>query len=115
MTMRIVLPFFLVAGLALASARTYSVSLTKPTMIGATELKVGDVRIELDGDKAVLRQGKVQTESAVKVEEAETKFSNTVVRYANAPDGKQHIQEIRLGGTRTRIVFAAADTAAGSR
>jgi len=43
MTMRILLPLFLVAGLAVASARSYTVKLTKPHMIGATELKAGDL------------------------------------------------------------------------
>ena len=50
----------------------------------------------MDGDKAVLRQGKVQTESPVKVEEGDTKFDSTVVRYVNGADGKLHIQEITL-------------------
>ena len=111
MTMRIVLPIFLVAGLAVASARSYTVSLTKPNVIGATELKPGDYKIEVDGDKAVLRQGKVQTESPVKVEEGSTKFPSTVVRY----DGKLHIQEIRIGGTRTKLVFSGTDAVVGSR
>jgi hypothetical protein len=115
MTMRIVLPFLLVAGLAVASTHSYTVSLTKPNMVGATELKPGDCKIEVSGDKAVIRQGKVQTESPVKVEENGTKFSNTVVRYGNSADGKLHIQEIRLGGTRTRLVFAAPDALAGSK
>ena len=115
MTMRIVLPFLLVAGLAVAGARSYSVSLTKTNMIGTTELKPGDYKIEVDGDKAVLRQGKVKTESPVKVEEADTKFSGTAVRYFNGADGKLHIQEIRIGGTRTKLVFAGADALVGSR
>jgi hypothetical protein len=106
MTMRIVLPLFLVAGLAVASARSYTVSLTKPNMIGATELKPGDCKIEVTGEKALIRQGKVQTESPIKVEENDTKFNNTVVRYVNNADGKLRIQEIRIGGTRTKLVFA---------
>jgi hypothetical protein len=48
------------------------------------------------------------------VEESDTKYDSNVVRYVNSADGKLHIQEIRIGGTRTRLVFAAAD-AAGSR
>jgi hypothetical protein len=115
MTMRKVLPLFLVvAGLAGAGTRSYTVSLTKANMLDTTELKPGDYKIEVDGDKAVLRQGKVQTESPVKVEESDTKYDSNVVRYVNSGDGKLHIQEIRIGGTRTRLVFAAAD-AAGSR
>jgi hypothetical protein len=116
MTMRIVLPLFLVvAGLAAAGARSYSVSLTKPNMIGTTELKPGDYKIEVDGDKAVIRQGKVKTESPVKVEEGDTKFDSTAVRYVSGADGKLHIQEIRIGGTRTKLVFAAADGLVTSR
>jgi hypothetical protein len=115
MTMRKVLPLFLVvAGLAVAGTRSYTVSLTKANMLGTTELKPGDYKIEVDGDKAVLRQGKTQTESPVKVEESDTKYDNNVVRYVNSADGKLHIREIRLGGTRTKLVFGAAD-AAGSR
>jgi hypothetical protein len=116
MTMRKVLPLFVVlAGVAVAGARSYTVSLTKPNMLGTTELKPGDYKIEVDGGKAVLRQGKTQTESPVKVEESDTKYDSNVVRYVNSADGKLHIQEIRIGGTRTKLVFAAADAGAGSR
>ena len=100
MTMRIVLPIFLVAGLAVASARSYTVSLTKPNVVGATELQPGDYKIEVNGDKAVLRQGK---------------FPSTVVRYGGDADGKLHIQEIRIGGTRTKLVFSGTDAVVGSR
>ena len=48
MTMRKVLPFFLVAGLAVASARSYTVSLFAPAMVGATELKPGEYKIEVN-------------------------------------------------------------------
>jgi hypothetical protein len=47
----------------------------------------------------------VQTESAVKVEEGDSKFDTTVVRYVNSSDGKVHIQEIRIGGTKTKLLF----------
>src|ERR1035441_8389884 len=105
MTMRKVLPFFLVAGLAGASARSYTVSLFEPTMVGSTELKPGEYKVEVNDEKAVIRHGKVQAESPVKVEEGDTKFAKTVVRYINNADGKVRIQEIRIGGTKTRLVF----------
>ena len=105
MMMRKVLPFFLVAGLAVASARSYTVNLFETATVGTTELKPGEYKIEVNDQKAVIRKGKVQTESAVKVEEGETKFDTTVVRYVNSTDGKIRIQEIRLGGTKTRLVF----------
>ena len=47
----------------------------------------------------------MQTESTVKVEEGDTKFDTTAVRYVNSADGKIRIQEIRIGGTKTKLVF----------
>ena len=105
MTMRKVLPLFLVAGLAIASARSYTVNLFQPSLVGATELKPGQYKIEVNESKAIIRQGKVQTESPVKVEEGDTRFDTTVVRYVNSADGKVRIQEIRIGGTKTKLLF----------
>src|ERR1039457_6942542 len=114
MTMRKVLPFFLVAGLAVASASSYTVKLFEPAMVGTTELKPGEYRIEVNDQKAVIRQGKVQAESPVKVDEGDTKFASTVVRYVNNADGKARIQEIRIGGTKTKLVFTTENPAAAA-
>lgn len=105
MMLRKVLPFFLVAGLAVASASSYPVKLFSPVTVGTTELKPGDYKLEVNDEKAVLRNGKVQIESPVKVEQANTKFETTVVRYVTSTDGKSRIQEIRIGGTKTKLVF----------
>ena len=105
MRMRKVLLFFLVAGLAVASARSYTITLFETATVGTTVLKPGDYKLEVNDQTAVIRQGKVQTESLVKVEEGDTKFAVTAVRYVNDANGKVRIQEIRIGGTKTRLVF----------
>ena len=105
MRMRKVLPFFLVAGLAVASARSYTITLFETATVGTTVLKPGDYKLEVNDQTAVIRQGKVQTESLVKAEEGDTKFAATAVRYVNDANGKVRIQEIRIGGTKTRLVF----------
>lgn len=89
---------------AVASAKTYAVTLFQPTMIGATELKPGDYKIDVQDAKAIIRSGKKQVEAPVKVETGAEKFSSTTVRYQNG-DGKYRVQEIRLGGTNTTLVF----------
>jgi len=99
------LPFFLVAGLAVASARSYTVNLFQPSMVGATELKPGEYKVEVNQSKATIKKGKVTTTSDVKVEEGDTKYDATSVRYVNSADGKVKIQEIRLGGTKTKLIF----------
>ena len=101
---RLVLSFGTLA-LALASAASsYKVTLFQPSMVGNTELKPGDYKLEVDGEKAIIKDGKSSVEVAVKVETGNEKFGNTVVRYNNG-DGKYHVQEIRLGGTKTKLVF----------
>jgi hypothetical protein len=95
----------LLAGLAVASARSYTITLSETATVGNAVLKPGDYKLEVNDQTAVIRQGKVQTESPVKVEEGDTKFATTAVRYVSSADGKVHIQEIRLGGTKTKLVF----------
>lgn len=97
---------FSTLALAIASAAgTYKVTLFQPSMINGTEVKPGDYKIELKENKAVLKGGKNTVEADVKVENTNEKFSTTSVRYNNI-DGKMKVQEIRLGGTNSKIVFA---------
>ncbi len=102
MTKRFLFVFAILA-LAVASAKTYSVTLFQDSVLSGTELKAGDYRIDLTDSKMVVKSGKQVVESAVKVEKSDTKYSATTVRYANG-DGKYRIQEIRLGGTNLKLV-----------
>ncbi len=98
---------FVFATLALAiasAAANYKLTLFQPSMINGTELKPGDYKIELTDNKIVVKGGKNVVEADVKVENSTEKFSTTSVRYTNA-DGKMKVQEIRLGGTSSKIVF----------
>jgi hypothetical protein len=95
---------FVLAGLAVASAKTYTVNLFQSAMVGTTELKPGEYKVEVVDQKAVIRNGKIESQAPVKVETGEAKYDTTTVRFSNA-DGKMHVQEIRLGGTKTKLVF----------
>ena len=97
---------FATFGLAIASAASsYKVTLFQPTLVGGKELKPGVYKVEVKDATAVISQGKESVEAPVKAETADSKFSNTTVRYRNG-DGKYRIEEIRIGGTSTRLVFA---------
>lgn len=95
-----------VAGLAVisASAKSYSVQLYEPAVLGNMTLKAGEYKVDVNDQKAVLSSGKVRCEAPVKVESAESKYGSTTVRFSNG-DGKMHIQEIHVGGTKTKLVF----------
>lgn len=103
---KIVVFVAMLAMAAVASAKSYSITLYEPSVIGGTELKPGAYSLELKDQKVVIRKGKQMGEAAVKVESADTKFSSTTVRYSNG-DGKYHIQEIHLGGTNMKLIVNA--------
>jgi hypothetical protein len=88
-----------------ASAKSYSVTLFEPSIIGGTELKPGDYTLEVKEEKVVIKKGKQTCEAPVKVETADSKYSSTAVRYRN-DDGKYHIQEIQVGGTTMKLVVS---------
>ena len=106
---------FAAVALTTASAATkYNVTLFQPTMVNGTELKPGDYKVEVEGDKAVFKQGKTLFETPVHVQDSGEKNRTNTARYVQGTK----LQEIRLGGTRTKLVFEGAgstDSAAGSR
>lgn len=96
---------FVLAGLMLASAKTYRISLMDTALLGNTELRAGEYQVEVVDKNAVIRRGKLKVEAPVQVETAESKYNATAVRFRVA-EGKNHIQEIHVGGTKTRLIFA---------
>jgi hypothetical protein len=92
-------------GLAVASAKSYSVKFSVPVTIGGTEIKAGEYKLEVVGDKAVIKSGRVVAESPVKVMTEEKAFPRTSMRLARNED-KLQVEEIRIGGQKTRLVFS---------
>ncbi len=95
---------FAILALSIASAATYRVTLFQPAVVQGQELQPGDYRLDVKGSKVIIVNHKQSVEAPVKVENVDKKFSSTTVRYAQA-SGKMSIQEIRLGGTTTKLVF----------
>jgi hypothetical protein len=91
------------ASLALAvasAASSYRVTFYEPVMINGSELKPGDYKLELKDKTAVISQGKTVAEVPVTIQNDSQKYQRTAVRR----NGMQ-VEEIRLGGTNTRVVF----------
>lgn len=95
---------FLTAAMLIASAATYNVTFFQPSTVAGKELKAGDYKVTVDGDKAIISMGKQKVEAPAKLETADSKFSSTSVRYTTE-GGKMKVQEIRLGGTNQKVVF----------
>jgi hypothetical protein len=103
MLKRLVLAFAILA-LAVASAENYRVTLSQPSTVKGNQLKAGEYRLNLENSKVTMVSGKQTVEVPVKVETVEKKYDTTAIRYTGAGE-KQSISEIRIGGTKTRLVF----------
>jgi hypothetical protein len=72
--------------------------------VGAVQLKAGDYTVEIQGDKAVFkdgRSGKKVVEIPATVGTSDAKFKSTSLMSADSK-----LQEIDLGGTKSKIVFS---------
>lgn len=93
-----------VMGLAIASAASnFNLNFYQPTVVNGTTLRVGEAKLEIRDNKAIVKQGKTSVEANVKVESAASKYLYTTVGYK---DGENHqIKDITLAGTTTKLVF----------
>src|SRR4051812_35232578 len=80
MNKKLVLSLVAFAGMSMAASKTYDLKLYQPAMVGNTELKAGEYRVEVTDDKAVIKGSKINKETAVKVEAADEKYPTTTVR-----------------------------------
>jgi hypothetical protein len=99
---------FAILGLAVASAETYRVTFSQPSKVEGKQLKAGEYRLNVENSKLTIVSGKDSMEVPVKVQTGETKFDSTSVRYTGTGD-KVSIKEIRLGGTKTTLLFVEQD------
>jgi hypothetical protein len=91
-------------GAFVLAAESYKVTLFQPTVVQGKELKPGSYKLDVRNNVLVIANGKESVETPVKIETTAQKFGTTTVRFTTA-DGKYSIQEIRLGGTKTRLVL----------
>jgi hypothetical protein len=93
-----------VMSLAVASAASnFNLNFYQPTVVNGTTLKVGEAKLEIRDNKAIVKQGKTRVEASVKVETATQKYIYTMVGYK---DGDNHqIKDITIAGTTTKLIF----------
>jgi|SRR5579862_7836682 len=93
---------FAALGIGIAAAGSdYKIELAQTTQVGGTDLKAGEYKVEVQGDKAIFKSGKdVVAQSPAKVENAKRKYSATAVS-TNA----SKLESIAVGGTTMMIVL----------
>lgn len=94
---------FAILALGVASAASsYKITLPSDTWAGDTQLKAGDYKVQVEGDKATFMQGKTSIQVVASVETAAKKFSDTTLESSGTK-----LQAIDIGGTTTKIVIKA--------
>ena len=95
---------FSVLALGIASAADpYNVTVLDAVSVGKTELKPGDYKVEMQGDKAVFTLGKKTVAVPATLSKGEQPFTSTVFISQHSK-----LKEIDLGGTQDKIVFDIA-------
>jgi hypothetical protein len=91
-------------GLAMASAKTYNITLSEPYTVGTTQLKAGDYKLVVNGSTAALedQQGKVEANGTL--ENEARKFDDTAV-VSDQGSGAARLKKIEIGGTRFQVDF----------
>ncbi len=91
----------------IASAKSYEIALSGPTMAGNVQLAPGAYRVHVKGDTATfINEDTMKSYTApVKIEQAQQKFDQTAVD-TNQQNGSNHIQAIELGGSSTKLDFS---------
>lgn len=92
------------------AASSYGLKLYNPVWVGSTQLKAGDYKVEMQGDKAVFKTGKTVVEVPATLEKGDKKYSFTSFTSADSK-----VSEIDLGGTNMKIVFGPASTGNASK
>ena len=104
MTKKLMILSIVLAAFVFAAAANYNVKIFDPITVNGQMLKPGEYKLTLDNEKATFSVGKEKIEATVKVEQSADKYASTSVRFSPV-DGKNKMQEIRLGGTKTKLIF----------
>ena len=107
---KFVLTFATLALAAASAGNRYNVKFFVPAEAGGQLVKAGEYSLELKDGRAVLKGAGGKVEAEARVETGDRKFPQTVVRYSSA-EPNSRIEEIRIGGTSTTVVFAKPQAA----
>ena len=92
--------------LSIASAKSYNIAFTSPTIVGGAQLPAGEYTLKVDGTNAVFTSvdSNKSVTAPVKIENVDKKYDVTSVETTVKGDA-QPIDDIQLGGSTTKLDF----------
>lgn len=103
--LRTIALFMLVPGLSIAASKSYTLALYQDGILAGKQVTHGQYKLVVDESKAVIKGGKTNVEFPISVSTEDKAWDTTSVVY-QAVEGGKKIREIRLGGTKLRIVVS---------
>lgn len=89
-----------------AGTKTYDITFGAPAVLGSVQVPSGQYKVSINGSMVTLvnaSSGK-SVETPALVQTSEKKYNETIVQ-SKRVDGKDLVDEIQLGGTKTAIDF----------
>ena len=93
---------------AFAASDTFKVTLLQDSVVEGKSLKAGDYKVSVENGNAVFKQGKQSIEVPARQETETSKNPTSISTYRDGTN----LQEIRLGGTHTKLVFDGSTSTA---
>lgn len=92
--------------LSFAGTKHYDVTFGAPAVLGSAEVQTGLYQLSFDGSKVTLVNATTRKsiETTATVQTSEKKYSETIVQ-SKRVDGKDLVDEIQIGGTKTALDF----------
>jgi len=92
--------------LSVAAAKTYTVSVTTAVKAGSVQLKAGDYKLAVDGNKITFTEVKTNQSFTTdgKIENAAKSYENTKME-TTTEGGATVVKDIELGGSKIKIDF----------
>ncbi len=96
---------FALMGVAILSARSYSVAIPNTVQVGANQLRAGDYTLKVNGSQVEFRdeQGN-KVDLPATIQEGDRKFEYTAVDMSKE-NGQDRLKSIELEGTKNTVVF----------
>ena len=86
-------------------ASAHTIAFTESTMVAGQILKAGEYKVDVEGTRVTIHNGSDKIELVAKqILDAPKKFERSQV-LVNSTDGKNTLEEIRIGGSTTRLIF----------
>jgi hypothetical protein len=97
---------FALAGLSVASAKTYTITVYEPLVVAGTQLKPGQYKLSLENSKAIFTNDRHKTvaEAKVTVQNSAKKIDTTAIE-SKLVGQQNQLEGIALGGTRMKLEF----------